>query len=125
VDSSKRFELPMVVLTNLGTASAAEILAGAIQDAQLGTLVGTKTFGKGLVQTVIPLRDKSALVLTTARYFTPKLRDIDKKGIEPDLKIEQPESKEYIPPLSEKDIQAKKALEALRGMMSGAARIAA
>ena len=125
VDSSKRFELPMVVLTNLATASAAEILAGAIQDAQLGTLVGTKTFGKGLVQTVIPLRDKSALVLTTARYFTPKLRDIDKKGIEPDIKIEQPESKEYVPPLSEKDNQAKTALEVLRGMMSGAARIAA
>jgi carboxyl-terminal processing protease len=118
VDSAKPFDLPLVVLTNLGTASAAEILAGAIQDAKLGTLVGTTTFGKGLVQTVIPLRDGSALVLTTARYFTPKLRDIDRKGIEPDIEVKQTEIKEYIPPLTEKDIQAKKALEVLREMVA-------
>ena len=125
VDSSKPFDLPLVVLTNLGTASAAEILAGAIQDAKLGTLVGTKTFGKGLVQTVIPLREGSALVLTTARYFTPKLRDIDRKGIEPDVQVEQPPSKEYVPPLSDKDVQATKALEVLRQMMKRESRIAA
>lgn len=125
VDSSKPFDLPLVVLTNLGTASAAEILAGAIQDAKLGTLVGTKTFGKGLVQTVIPLRDGSALVLTTARYFTPKLRDIDRKGIEPDVKVEQSETKEYIPPLSDNDVQATRALEVLREMVARQSRIAA
>jgi carboxyl-terminal processing protease len=127
VDSSKPFELPLVVLTNLGTASAAEILAGAIQDAKLGTLVGTKTFGKGLVQTVIPLRDGSALVLTTARYFTPKMRDIDKKGIEPNTKVEQPQSKDYIPipPLSDRDVQATEGLEVLREMMARGVRAAA
>ncbi len=125
VDSQKPFSLPLVVITNLGTASAAEILAGAIQDAKLGTLVGTKTFGKGLVQTVIPLRDGSALVLTTARYFTPKMRDIDKKGIEPDIEVNQPESKEYITPLSDKDEQGKKALGILRDMMARGARAAA
>ena len=83
-EDASPFDLPLVVLTNLGSASAAEILAGAVQDADLGTLVGAKTFGKGLVQTVIPLRDGSALALTTARYFTPTLRDIDRKGITPD-----------------------------------------
>lgn len=117
-NGSSRFTLPLVVLTNIGTASAAEILAGAIQDTNIGTLVGAKTFGKGLVQTVVPLRDGSALVLTTARYFTASGRDIDRKGIEPDIKVEQPSSKEYIPPLSEKDIQGTRALEVLREMMA-------
>ncbi len=125
VDKVRPFGLPLVVMTNAGTASAAEILAGAIQDDKLGTLVGTKTFGKGLVQTVIPLRDGSALVLTTARYFTPKMRDIDKKGIEPEVEVKQPEVKEYIPPLSDLDAQAKKALEVLRGLMSKGVRAAA
>ena len=125
VDGSRPFNLPLVVMTNLGTASAAEILAGAIQDAKLGRLVGAKTFGKGLVQTVIPLRDGSALVLTTARYFTPRMRDIDKKGIEPEVLVEQPKSKEYIPPLSDRDAQARRALEALRELMSQRTRAAA
>jgi carboxyl-terminal processing protease len=126
-NGSKPFDLPLVVMTNLGTASAAEILAGAIQDAKLGALVGGKTYGKGLVQTVIPLRDGSALVLTTARYFTPKMRDIDKKGIEPDVKVDQPQQNEFIPivPLSERDAQAAKALEVLREMMSQRSRAAA
>jgi len=113
-DGASQFNLPLVVLTNLGTASAAEILAGAIQDAGLGTLVGAKTFGKGLVQTVIPLRDGSSLALTTARYFTPEMRDIDRKGIAPDIPVEQPSSAEYIPPLSENDAQGAAALEVLR-----------
>ncbi len=114
VRSDGRFDLPLVVLTNLGTASAAEILAGAIQDAKLGTLVGTETFGKGLVQTVIPLRDGSALALTTARYLTPNLRHIERKAITPDVVAEQTPSKQYIPPLSEKDAQGAAALEVLR-----------
>jgi carboxyl-terminal processing protease len=125
VNGSKRFNIPLVVLTNIGTASAAEILAGAIQDAHLGTLVGNTTFGKGLVQTVIPLRDGSALALTTARYLTPNLRDIDHKGIEPDVVVEQPQSREYIPPLSEKDVQGAKALEILRNTLERPAKIAA
>ncbi|MBN1459878.1 MAG: S41 family peptidase [Armatimonadetes bacterium] len=125
VNGAKPFELPLVVLTNAGSASAAEILAGAIQDAGLGTLVGTKTFGKGLVQTVIPLRDGAALILTTARYFTPKLRDIERKGIEPDEIVEQPTTKEYIPPLSARDAQAERALQILRKMVSERTRAVA
>ncbi len=125
VNGSSPFDLPLVVLTNVGTASAAEILAGAIQDADLGTLVGAKTFGKGLVQTVIPLRDGSALALTTARYLTPKLRDIDRKGIEPDIEFEQPPSREYIPPMSEKDVQGAEGIKILRTMIEQPTEVAA
>ena len=125
VNGSSPFDLPLVVLMNVGTASAAEILAGAIQDARLGTLVGTKTFGKGLVQTVIPLRDGSALALTTARYLTPKLRDIDRKGIEPDIELEQPPSREYILPMSEKDVQGAEGLNILRTMIEQPTEVAA
>jgi carboxyl-terminal processing protease len=110
---AKPLDVPLVVLTNLGSASASEILAGAIQDTDVGTLVGATTFGKGLVQTVIPLRDGSALALTTARYLTPNLRDIDRKGITPDKLVKQP-SKEYVPPLSDDDAQGAAALEILR-----------
>ena len=108
------FDLPLVVVINLGTASAAEILAGAIKDTGLGTLVGATTFGKGFVQTVIPLRDGSAIALTTARYLTPSLSDIERKGIEPDELADQTVSSEYIPPLSDKDIQGAAALKLLR-----------
>jgi len=111
---SKRIDLPTVVLINDGSASAAEILAGAIQDDKLGTLVGVKTFGKGLVQTVFPLRGGGALALTTARYLTPELRDIDRKGISPDIEVKQPESTEPIKPLTEKDAQAKAAIRLLQ-----------
>jgi carboxyl-terminal processing protease len=72
----------------------------------------------------MPLRDGSALVLTTARYYTASGRDIDRKGIEPDIKIDQPESKEYVPPLSEQDLQGAKALEILRGLMEQARKAA-
>jgi carboxyl-terminal processing protease len=125
VGGSTTFDLPLVVVTNIGTASAAEILAGAIQDAQLGKLVGEKTFGKGLVQTVIRLEDGSALALTTARYFTPNQRDIDRKGIEPDESVEQPPARQYIPPLSEQDAQGARALEILREMMARPVGVAA
>jgi carboxyl-terminal processing protease len=125
VDGGRPFALPLVVLTNMGTASATEILAGAIQDADLGTIVGGKTFGKGLVQTVIPLREGSALVLTTARYFTPDLRDIERKGITPDIEVEQPASREYIPPLSENDAQGAAALDLLRKLVGEPVRTAA
>jgi carboxyl-terminal processing protease len=111
---SKRFGLPLVVLVNNGSASASEILSGAIQDDKVGTLLGVTTFGKGLVQTVFPLRDGSALTLTTARYLTAKMRDIDHKGITPDIVVEQPKSDDPIPPLSDKDVQANAALKLLR-----------
>jgi carboxyl-terminal processing protease len=76
---------PLAVLVNEYTASASEITAGAIQDSGVGTLVGTKTFGKGVVQTIFPMRDGSAVKITTARYFTPKGRDINAVGIEPEI----------------------------------------
>jgi carboxyl-terminal processing protease len=80
---------PIVVLVNGFTASAAEIVAGALQDHRRAVLVGTRTFGKGSVQNVIELPDASALKLTIARYYTPKGRSIQAEGIEPDVAIEQ------------------------------------
>jgi carboxyl-terminal processing protease len=76
---------PLAVLVNQYTASASEITAGAIQDSGVGTLIGTKTFGKGVVQSIWSLRDGSAVKITTARYFTPKGRDINTVGIEPEI----------------------------------------
>ncbi|HUW65447.1 MAG TPA: S41 family peptidase [Spirochaetia bacterium] len=84
--------VPVVVLVNGNTASAAEILSGAIQDTGVGILVGTKTFGKGVVQTVYPLSGGAGLKLTTARYLTPAKHDIQHKGIEPNVVVANPES---------------------------------
>ncbi len=80
---------PLVVLVNRYTASASEITAGAVQDYGVGTLIGEKTFGKGVVQSLYNLPDKGALKITTARYVTPKGRDIQHKGIVPDITITQ------------------------------------
>jgi carboxyl-terminal processing protease len=81
-------DFPLVVLVNGGSASASEIVAGALQDHKRAVVLGTKTFGKGSVQTILPLDDNSALRLTTARYFTPKGRSIQATGIVPDIVIE-------------------------------------
>ena len=81
--------LPLVVLINDGSASASEIVAGALQDQGRAVIMGTRTFGKGSVQTVIPLSDEKAIKLTTALYFTPSGRSIQAQGIEPDITVER------------------------------------
>ena len=82
---------PMLTMVNAGTASASEILAGAMQDSGRSRLAGSRTFGKGLIQTLINLSDGSGLAVTVARYLTPSGRDIQNQGIEPDVRLSQPE----------------------------------
>ena len=84
--------VPMVVLVNGGSASASEIVAGALQDHKRAIVMGTRTFGKGSVQTILPLGNDTAIKLTTARYFTPAGRSIQAKGIEPDIRVEDPDN---------------------------------
>lgn len=112
---------PLVVLVNRTSASASEIVAGAVKDNKAGTIVGTTTFGKGLVQTVVPLADGSACMITTAKYLTPLERDINRSrdqrgGVEPDVMVEITEEQF----LKGQDSQLKKALEILHEKVASA-----
>lgn len=112
-------DYPMAVLINGDSASAAEILAGAIKDYEHGTLIGTTTYGKGIVQTNFPLEDGDAVKLTTAKYFTPNGNYIHGVGIEPDIELEY----EYLDPEGEVyeetyDNQIQKAIEILEGKLA-------
>lgn len=91
---SSYLELPLVVLINGGSASGSEIVAGAVQDYGRGIILGSKSFGKGSVQSVLPMKDGSALRLTTAKYFTPKDRSVHGVGIEPDIVVELTDEEE-------------------------------
>jgi carboxyl-terminal processing protease len=108
--------VPLVVLVDGRSASASEIVAGAIKDDSIGTLVGTTTYGKGRVQTIMPLADGSAVAITTAKYLTPKGTDINKVGIKPDVVVDIPEEG-FDPTEPAKDPQLKKAVEVLKQKM--------
>lgn len=119
LDFDKRAPLPMVVLINGGSASASEIVSGALQDNNLATLVGTTTFGKGLVQSLYPLRDGSALTVTEQGYLTSGGKDINEVGIDPDIVVEvslEEEEAIYLGE-AESDPQLEKGLEVLRSQL--------
>ncbi len=104
---------PVIVLVNGGSASASEIVAGALQDHRRATILGSRTFGKGSVQTIIPLGANGALRLTTARYYTPSGRSIQAKGIEPDIEVVQD-----LPPDLAKQISPPQGEASLKGHLS-------
>lgn len=112
---AKKVDYPYVILVNGGSASASEILSGAVKDTESGTLIGTTTFGKGLVQQVKRLEDGSGFKLTTAQYFTPNGTYIHGKGIEPNIVIDMPEElKAKFDLKQSEDVQLQKAIEVIK-----------
>lgn len=117
--NSDQINVPMAVLVNGDSASASEIFAGAVQDYGVGTIVGTTTFGKGIVQTIRPLTDGSAVKFTIAKYFTPKGQDIHGKGVTPDVTIDLNEDLKTKTSISmEEDNQLQKALEIVKSKIT-------
>ena len=111
-DEEHQFTNPMAVLVNGGSASASEVFSGAVQDYGLGTIIGTQTYGKGIVQTLYSLSDGSCLKLTTAQYFTPDGRNIHGEGITPDIVLEKT-------PDDQRDNQLEKAVETVQNAVDG------
>lgn len=118
-DNEKSCDLPIVVLVNGNSASASEIFSGAMQDTGNATIVGVQTYGKGIVQSVIPLSDGSAIKLTVAKYFTPNENDIHTVGITPDVIVELPDGRENAVNIDRaEDTQLDKAIEILMEKMA-------
>ncbi|HXW52380.1 MAG TPA: S41 family peptidase [Candidatus Acidoferrales bacterium] len=113
--------LPLAVLVNEYTASASEITSGAIQDSGAGILIGTKTFGKGVVQTIYPLPDGSAIKITTARYLTPSGRDINSIGIQPDIAVDDVKPADFGRPAT--DGQLQRAITYVQGRIAAATAV--
>lgn len=119
VSDANHIKIPLCLLVNGNSASASEILSGAVQDMGAGKLVGTQTFGKGLVQGIFPLKDGSGIKITIQKYYTPKGVCIQGTGITPDYVVELPKELQYtlnIP--EEEDIQLKKAVEVIKSQLN-------
>ncbi len=108
-----KLEVPFVVLIDEGSASASEIVSGAVKDRKAGLLIGVKTFGKGLVQSIEQLKDGSGIKLTTQKYYTPNGISINKIGIQPDIEVKAPEPEEGQKPEDVKDVQLERAVAEL------------
>lgn len=117
-DNESQINIPLVVLVNSNSASASEILASAVKDSKKGILIGNKTYGKGIVQTVQPLSVGDAISITTSKYYTPSGIEIHKNGIEPDITIDLPEEVKNDTTVDKtKDTQLQKAIEYLKTKM--------
>lgn len=114
-DGTNPLEVPLVVLVDGNSASASEIMSGAVKDYGIGTLVGTTTYGKGIVQRIMQLTDNSAVKLTVSKYYTPKGNNIHKIGIEPDVEVEF-DAQAYVEDGT--DNQLNKAMEVLQEKMA-------
>ena len=112
--TKKQYDIPLIILTNENTASASEILTAALKDNERAISIGTKTYGKGVIQTVLTLSDGSGLKITTAEYFTPNGTELNKKGIKPNLEVKLPDTVKSIYAVKEDDdTQLNKAIEEL------------